>query len=92
MLKLKNKLRLRKQSKGPKGRKGALPNTGSTPPSRIDLLNQDNLEVVPETQGVEVDVEVLAESKLEAIKNQVGFSFSPKIGNMVGKESFKVDP
>jgi hypothetical protein len=92
MLKLKKKLRLRNQSKGSKGKKGALINTGFTPPSGIDLLTQDNLEVVPETQGSDVNVEVLAQSKLEGIKYQVGFSFSHKMGNLVDKESYKVDP
>lgn len=69
-----------------------MPISVSTPPSGIDLMTHDQFEVVPETQGDDVNVEVLGESKLEAIKKQIGFSFSPKMGNLVDKKYIKVDP
>jgi len=49
LLKLKKKLRLRKQSAGSKGRKGALVNSATPPPSGINLITHDNIEVIPET-------------------------------------------
>lgn len=73
MLKLKKKLRLKKQTLGPKGRKDVLANSASTPPSGIALIIQDHDEVVPETQDdirEDINLDVLAKSKIEAIPQQ----------------------
>jgi hypothetical protein len=95
MLNLKKNLRLKKQTRGRKGRKGVLAKSAPTPPSGIDLIIQDHDEVVPETQDAmikDVNVDALAAAKIEEIKKQVGFTFSPSKVSLVAKVSSKVDP
>jgi len=93
-LKFKKKLHLKKQGNGANGRKGGLGGATITPPSGIDIVAGDQDCVVTETQftnGGEANLKVLAEAKLDDIKKQVGFSYSPLVVNKVTKEPSKVN-